>query len=1123
MKRAAVLSLVALLAAGAVHAATLPAVDLGKMNASIDAEYAARKAEIAKGVIVDPQTGAVVTDDKAYAGKSRTYSQIREEVRQLDAARRQEARRLESTRSGELGSLAKDSGVDPGTMRDTGTAPGEPTSRGIAGDRDITLGKAGDVNKVAAAARAKNYQVVYGEGYIRIKELDTVIWDPPREQRGYANRIAAANDAEYAPAKTVNAQIKKGLPYLGNPPKPDASDAKVREWTQNVSKSTLKAGQVTGADPESQAIFARIKAGEDPEGLLYPVGASPAEKARGLRQFNDQAVIRLGEAYRKSNAATQEVFRKLDEQIAQAERAGKDADASELRQQRRSIEQNEAITEALAHKKDPRLMYEIQHGVRLTQRVDANTGDVYFQGSDGRRVTQEDILANKEASVKRLARSVESDAPRAPAGGAGEPSAGVKTTGRVIGVFGALFGVYHAYEAERQTAAAEGRDIAWTSVGANGVLNVLGVNGAIQAGQALGYETQQGTREYIQRELAACRPPDCDPDDPDFRRLLLIKAVARGTFWGTYEAVKGFPLIGDFVGAPETYLNVVRASGGYESAYSDQLATEFINAATQADQAAAALEVGRRFAAEMTRLAAEADASLARLAKLVAAAEALRAQSEGASKQWDADGDALRRGCEEIRAFSAKPGAMPAAEDNRQVVARLAAVTREAGPVCRAMDRALADQRSGAINAQGVAFRVENGVRAPLARAESEYDAARPAAEAATAAGRQADALMARSISTGEAAAQHLAQATALATRMTSSAAVVDAEVNRLMAANQKFDQLRGRFFDAARGFYSGSADESFKAELRKVAATVAKPKTDLAAALQYSRRAEALHKFAAQFAARAAKPHAACPAMAGFAAAREQYKGGTAPLEAAFAQATDALAKGRACLARVAVPAGPVASPGDLAKALDNAMAGVDREQAPKPPVPAPAPAPAPVASAPSPTPPGIKIAEMRADNGQLISRTPYFEGTRGPGTRCKSPTMAFSIMGEVPNPRAEVCPHGVQTKWYRSGQKQEEGNFIDGVKDGLWTTWCENGTMRQQIGTSVNAPGRFDGPVKSWDCRTGRLNRNDTYRAGVKMTTEEYWENGQLRSRCSYVNGRDEGASCTSYSSDGKVINRK
>src|SRR5689334_15875065 len=38
-------------------------------------------------------------------------------------------------------------------------------------------------------------------------------------------------------------------------------------------------------------------------------------------------------------------------------------------------------------------------------------------------------------------------------------------------------------------------------------------------------------------------------------------------------------------------------------------------------------------------------------------------------------------------------------------------------------------------------------------------------------------------------------------------------------------------------------------------------------------------------------------------------------------------------------------------------------------------------------------------------------------------------------------VVDHGIFTRFFRNGQKAEEGQFVDGKKHGPWKLWCDNG----------------------------------------------------------------------------------
>lgn len=74
----------------------------------------------------------------------------------------------------------------------------------------------------------------------------------------------------------------------------------------------------------------------------------------------------------------------------------------------------------------------------------------------------------------------------------------------------------------------------------------------------------------------------------------------------------------------------------------------------------------------------------------------------------------------------------------------------------------------------------------------------------------------------------------------------------------------------------------------------------------------------------------------------------------------------------------------------------------------------------------------------------------------------------------------HGLYTQWYANAQKQEEGNYIHGVKDGVWKTWHEDGNPASE---KFFTAGRKNGVFTEWH------------------------PNGQMKSKGAYVNDLEEG----------------
>lgn len=93
---------------------------------------------------------------------------------------------------------------------------------------------------------------------------------------------------------------------------------------------------------------------------------------------------------------------------------------------------------------------------------------------------------------------------------------------------------------------------------------------------------------------------------------------------------------------------------------------------------------------------------------------------------------------------------------------------------------------------------------------------------------------------------------------------------------------------------------------------------------------------------------------------------------------------------------------------------------------------------------------------------------------------------------PDGTEVEHGESLLWHENGQVRLQGEYVDGVRDGLWLSWHPNGNRRGE----------------------GRLHREQ------RVGTWVMWdENGQKRSQLSYDEGVRHGMS-TIWDADGNVI---
>ena len=105
--------------------------------------------------------------------------------------------------------------------------------------------------------------------------------------------------------------------------------------------------------------------------------------------------------------------------------------------------------------------------------------------------------------------------------------------------------------------------------------------------------------------------------------------------------------------------------------------------------------------------------------------------------------------------------------------------------------------------------------------------------------------------------------------------------------------------------------------------------------------------------------------------------------------------------------------------------------------------------------------------------------------------------------------------------GEKDFEGSYKDGQKDGLWTVWYENGQKKSE-GTYKN--GEADGLV-TWWYENGQKKSENNFKAdalgnGIAHGLSTGWyENGQKRYEKNYKDGRSIG-SANSWHKNGKKM---
>lgn len=121
-----------------------------------------------------------------------------------------------------------------------------------------------------------------------------------------------------------------------------------------------------------------------------------------------------------------------------------------------------------------------------------------------------------------------------------------------------------------------------------------------------------------------------------------------------------------------------------------------------------------------------------------------------------------------------------------------------------------------------------------------------------------------------------------------------------------------------------------------------------------------------------------------------------------------------------------------------------------------------------------------------------------------------------ERANDAGEVVKDGPYVKWYQDAkQRQIQGLYRDGLREGSWTAWHENGNRMEQ---AEYRGGRKNGPFIVWS-EGGAKRFEGTYREDLMHgLITEWYENGQKNKEIEYREGKKNGIGTAWYPSGEK-----
>jgi antitoxin component YwqK of YwqJK toxin-antitoxin module len=154
-------------------------------------------------------------------------------------------------------------------------------------------------------------------------------------------------------------------------------------------------------------------------------------------------------------------------------------------------------------------------------------------------------------------------------------------------------------------------------------------------------------------------------------------------------------------------------------------------------------------------------------------------------------------------------------------------------------------------------------------------------------------------------------------------------------------------------------------------------------------------------------------------------------------------------------------------------------------------------------------KDTENRAGPSKPLPLLPERE-TLAP-TLVRTETIVLRYPDKKPYVRRQVkaysdestVNHGPYVSFYGNGQKFEEGEFVDGKKQGVWHMWNENGTKAKD---ENYVDGELDGNWTLFDEKGAKV-REVGYKAGNRDGKWTYYEDGKVVREESYEHDKLHG----------------
>lgn len=468
--------------------------------------------------------------------------------------------RSDRRRDDELDRIRREAGISTDPKLDSGTPPHDPKYGGAFSDRDLTVESTQHLNAMVDSAKARGYTVEHGGDYIRIKELDVVVWNPDRVQirrtpdgevivsSTQADRL---HDPEFVavpkPTTDAGGNVQKRDPGVSQQIKKSEADLSrsvphdtrsQAEMVTNLGKAGHKSVKSVDKDGTAGVVSAdqrrkleEIKGRQATVDDIADPFDKPATRRRKIEQFQSEVGTVLSDSLRHERKQRFEETSRLKRETTDLHRQlGSTTDAGERTRLKNEI--------------DARL----RQSESLHQQQQAD--DLALRVVEKKNPRVRDKVIHPDHS--------EVDLPNVHANGKLTP---LKAYG--LSLIAKGMGIYQAYETESSDSARDDRKFSQANMAVNMLTNMTGISQVIGSVEGFEYETGAGLQEYVKSEADRYRAEGYDVENnPGLQEVIRRRAILRATGRATWQAVKSVPFVGDIVSAVEDTYNLSESVTG---------------------------------------------------------------------------------------------------------------------------------------------------------------------------------------------------------------------------------------------------------------------------------------------------------------------------------------------------------------------------------------------------------------------------------------------------------------------------------------------------------------------------------------------------------------------------------